>query len=49
MEVQFLNFSKQIAAGMNHLASKSFVHRDLAARNILLDRNLVCRVGVADF
>ena len=42
--MQFVQFSKQIAAGMNYLADKSFVHRDLAARNVLLDEALVCKV-----
>ncbi len=46
VEIQFLRFSKQIASGMNHLASKSFIHRDLAARNILLDETLTCKVDL---
>ena len=47
MEVQimFLKFAKDIAAGMDYLSQKSFVHRDLAARNILLDKSLTCKVS----
>ena len=41
---QLLQFSWEIAAGMEYLSKKSFVHRDLAARNILLDPALVCKV-----
>jgi len=46
LQVQFLKFLRQIAAGMAFLSRKSFVHRDLAARNILLDKQLVCKVCV---
>jgi len=39
-----LKFAREIAAGMNYLATKGFVHRDLAARNILLTEQEVCKV-----
>ena len=40
-----LNFSKQIALGMQYLSSKSFVHRDLAARNVLVTKDCICKVS----
>lgn len=39
-----LNFCKQVAAGMEYLAKKTFIHRDLAARNILVSDQLICKV-----
>ena len=44
--LSLLNYSKQTAAGMNYLSSKSFVHRDLAARNILVTKDCICKVIV---
>ena len=42
--LRLLNYSKQTAAGMKYLSSKSFVHRDLAARNILVTKDCICKV-----
>ncbi len=41
---QLLDFSSQIALGMEYLARKEFIHRDLAARNVLLTDDFVCKV-----
>ena len=42
--LSLLNYSKQTAAGMKYLSTKSFVHRDLAARNILVTKDCICKV-----
>ncbi|CAH3103741.1 unnamed protein product [Pocillopora meandrina] len=42
---QLVTIAFQIAMGMQHLEERKFVHRDLAARNILVDANLVAKVG----
>ena len=42
-----LKFCREIASGMEHLASRNCVHRDLAARNVLLTKTMVCKI--ADF
>lgn len=39
-----LNYTKQIACGMQYLTKKSYIHRDLAARNILVTKSDVCKV-----
>ena len=45
--LELLTMAAQIASGMEHLASRSFIHRDLAARNIALGK--YCNVKIADF
>ena len=45
LQLLFLRFAKEIAAGMNYLSKKAFVHRDLAARNVLVNDALTCKVG----
>ncbi|GMT35456.1 hypothetical protein PFISCL1PPCAC_26753, partial [Pristionchus fissidentatus] len=42
-----LNFTYEIAQGMQYLHENKFIHRDLAARNCMLDRNI--HVKIADF
>ncbi|XP_032233800.2 uncharacterized protein LOC5509057 isoform X2 [Nematostella vectensis] len=42
---QLLGMIRDIAAGMQYLHSLGFVHRDLAARNILLDSDMICKIG----
>jgi len=46
-----IQMTKDLAAGMDHLAEHGIIHRDLAARNLLLEikRSDVYRVKVCDF
>ncbi|XP_022108632.1 tyrosine kinase receptor Cad96Ca-like [Acanthaster planci] len=43
----FLKFAKDVADGMEFIASQQCIHRDLAARNVLVADDLTCKV--ADF
>ena len=45
LQLLFLRFAKEIAAGMDYLSKKAFVHRDLAARNVLVNDALTCKVS----
>ncbi|XP_064406652.1 probable LIM domain-containing serine/threonine-protein kinase DDB_G0286997 isoform X2 [Halichondria panicea] len=45
MPQTLLRLCREISAGMNYLANKSFVHRDLAARNVLLSSECTCKIG----
>ena len=44
---QLIKICKNVAAGMEYLASKKFLHRDLATRNRLVGKDLM--VKIADF
>lgn len=41
----FLHMATQVAAGMEYLASHSFIHKDLAARNILVGEQLHVKIS----
>ncbi|XP_058940136.1 fibroblast growth factor receptor 3-like [Pocillopora verrucosa] len=42
---QLLKIALQVALGMKHLEEQKCIHRDLAARNVLIDPNMVAKVG----
>ena len=44
---QLVGIAADVARGMWHMESHSYIHRDLAARNVLVDRDLRCKI--ADF
>ncbi|XP_067944523.1 vascular endothelial growth factor receptor 1-like [Watersipora subatra] len=46
-QTDLINWSYQIARGMEYLASIDYIHRDLAARNVLLAKNNI--VKICDF
>lgn len=42
---KLINYSTQIANGMNYLEGKRLIHRDLAARNIFLTKSNLIKIG----
>ena len=44
VQMQLLDYSKQVAMGLHYLSCKGFVHRDLAARNILVSKDNISKV-----
>ncbi|KAI3382501.1 hypothetical protein SNEBB_010937 [Seison nebaliae] len=45
LQVLLKQFCGEIADGMLFLHSKRFIHRDLATRNILVNENLIAKIG----
>lgn len=44
LKLDFLKWTKDIAAGMEFISSKFVVHADLATRNVLLDKFKVAKI-----
>ena len=47
--MMLLNYSQQIAVGLQYLSRRNFVHHDLAARNVLVSNNNTCKVIKTQF
>ncbi|XP_039274447.2 tyrosine-protein kinase Yes-like isoform X1 [Styela clava] len=41
----YIDIATQVACGMEFIEFKKYVHRDLRAANVLVDSNLVCKIG----
>nr|XP_039274448.1 tyrosine-protein kinase Yes-like isoform X2 [Styela clava] len=41
----YIDIATQVSCGMEFIEFKKYVHRDLRAANVLVDSNLVCKIG----